>query len=83
MTYDLTRLRLKSLVTRLPRTNTYILSPDGLKFAVFYTKLDRRLLRPLLAADEPPAPPPPRAAPTTIDNVLAGYLSTAGAQLAA
>ena len=29
---------------------------DGLRFAIFYTKLHDRLLRPLLTADQPPAP---------------------------
>jgi predicted MarR family transcription regulator len=31
MTYDLRRLRLKGLITRLPHTNTYVLTPDGQK----------------------------------------------------
>ncbi len=44
------------MVCRLPRSNTYVLTPDGVRFAVFYTKLSNRLLEPLLAADAPPAP---------------------------
>lgn len=56
MTYDLRRLRLKDLIRRLPRSNTYVLTPDGVAFAVFYTKLGNRLLEPLIAADHPPAP---------------------------
>ncbi|MGH3973641.1 MAG: hypothetical protein ACRDS9_09975, partial [Pseudonocardiaceae bacterium] len=56
MSYDLRRLRLKGLITRLPHTNTYVLTPDGQRVAIFYTKLDNRLLRPLLAAHDPPAP---------------------------
>src|SRR5829696_7481507 len=56
MSYDLRRLRLKGLITRLPATNTYILTPDGQRLAIFYTKLHNRLLRPLLAAHDPPAP---------------------------
>ena len=33
---------------------------DRFRFAMFYTKVHDRLLRPLLAADQPPAPPPIR-----------------------
>ena len=57
MTYDLRRLRLKGLVLRIPHTNTYVPTTDGIRAAVFYTKLDHRLLHPLLAAHLPPAPP--------------------------
>ena len=65
--YDLARLRLNGLITRIPTTNRYHLTADGLRFAIFYTKLHDRLLRPLLAADQPPAPPPLRKALRTID----------------
>jgi predicted MarR family transcription regulator len=53
MTYDLRRLRLAGLIQRIERTHRYVLTPDGVKVAVFYTKLHNRLLRPLLAADQP------------------------------
>ena len=56
MTYDLRRLRLAGLIRRIEHTNRYVLTPDGIKVAVFYTKLHNRLLRPLLAADQPQAP---------------------------
>ncbi len=36
--YDLARLRRNGLITRRPRASTYDLTPDGLAFAVFYTK---------------------------------------------
>ena len=39
-----------------PGTNRYRLTGDGLRFAIFYTKLHDRLLRPLLATDQPPTP---------------------------
>ena len=45
----------------------YRLTGDGLRFAIFYTKLHDRLLRPLLATDQPPTPPPLRKALHTID----------------
>ena len=65
--YDLARLRANRLIARLPGKNRYVLTGDGLRFAVFYTKLHDRLLRPLLATDRPPAPPPIRKALRTID----------------
>jgi hypothetical protein len=43
----------------------------GLRFAIFYTKLHDRLLRPLLNADRPPAPLSVRKALRTIDIHLA------------
>ncbi len=56
MTYDLRRLRRHGLIRRLEHSNTYVLTGDGVKVALFYTKLADRLLGPLLAADHPPAP---------------------------
>ncbi len=41
--YDLARLRRNELITRRPNANTYDLTPDGLKFAIFYTKLHNRV----------------------------------------
>ncbi len=65
--YDLARLRTNGLITRVPGKNRYRLTGDGLRFAIFYTKLHDRLLRPLLAANKPPAPPALRNALHTID----------------
>ena len=65
--YDLARLRVNGLITRIPGKNRYRLTGDGLRFAIFYTKLHDQLLRPLLATDQPPAPPPLRKALHTID----------------
>ena len=65
--YDLARLPTNALITRIPGQNRYRLAGDGLRFAIFYTKLHNRLLRPLLAADQPPAPVPLRKALHTID----------------
>ena len=66
--YDLARLRRKGLITRRPHTNTYDLTADGLRFAVFYTKVHSRVLIPLFAADQPQAPPELRAALHTVDQ---------------
>jgi hypothetical protein len=76
--YDLTRLRAKGLIDRLPGRNIYRITPDGQRFAVFYTKLHNRLLRPLMAADHPPAPLPLRQALRTIDRHIDDYLGLAG-----
>jgi hypothetical protein len=75
--YDLRRLRLKGLIQRLPHSNTYTLTSDGLRFAIFYTKVHNRVLAPLLAADRPPAPPPLRQALHTIDQHINDYLAHA------
>jgi hypothetical protein len=57
MTYDLRRLRLHGLIERVPHTNTYVTTSEGLRVALFYTKVHARVLRPLLdAGDRPPAP---------------------------
>jgi hypothetical protein len=74
MSYDLTRLRRKGLIQRLPRTNTYVLTGDGTRFALFYTKVHDRLLVPLLAADRPPAPPSLRQALRVIDQSVDDYV---------
>jgi predicted MarR family transcription regulator len=66
MTYDLRRLRLNGLVRRHPHTNRYNLAEDGVRIAVFYTKVYNRLLIPLTAANQPQAPPRSRAALTAI-----------------
>jgi hypothetical protein len=60
--YDLARPQVNGLIARIPDRNRYRLTADGLRFAIFYTKVHDRLLRPLLAADQPPAPLPIRNA---------------------
>jgi len=77
MSYDLGRLRLNGLIARLEGTNTYQLTPEGQRIAIFYTKIHNRLLRPLLAADAPPAPLELRQALHTIDRHVRGYINEA------
>lgn len=77
MSYDLSRLRLNGLIARRPGTNTYDLTTDGQRVAIFYTKVHNRLLRPLLAADQPPAPTALRNALRTIDHHVHTYAETA------
>ena len=77
MTYDLRRLRLAGLIRRIEHTNRYVLTPDGAKVAIFYTKLHNRLLRPLLAADQPQAPAELRSALRTINHQIEDYITRA------
>jgi len=73
MSYDLRRLRLHGLIQRIPRSNTYILTSEGIRVAVFYSKLHNRLLRPLLDADKPPAPLDVRRALATLERAVRNY----------
>jgi hypothetical protein len=77
MTYDLRRLRLNGLIRRLPRTNRYVLTAEGVRIAVFYTKVYNRLLVPLTAADQAQAPPELRAALAAITRHVDDYASRA------
>jgi hypothetical protein len=83
MTYDLRRLRRKRLTQRLPRWTSYALTPDGIRAAIFYTKVYGRLLRPLLAVDYPPAPTELRQAPRVIDTHITNFINDARLPLAA
>jgi hypothetical protein len=83
MSYDLRRLRLHGLIERMVGTNTYTLTPEGIRVAVFYTKVRARLLGPLLDADQPPAPIELRRALGTIEHVLGDYVTNARLGVAA
>ncbi len=77
MSYDLRRLRLHGLIQRLPRSNTYVLTDEGIRVAVFYTKLQNRLLRPLLEADKPPAKIEIRRALATLGSAVNEHVQNA------
>ena len=77
MSYDLRRRRLNGIVRRLKRSNTYTLTPDGLRVAVFYIKVHDRLLRSLIAANSPPAPLTLRQALRTLDRHVEDYIAEA------
>ena len=53
------------------------LHPDGIKFAVFYTKLHNRLLRPPMADGQAQAPPELRQALDVISQHLDDYIDRA------
>jgi hypothetical protein len=75
--YDLARLRRNGLITRRPHANTYDLTPDGLAFAIFYTKVCDRVLAPLFTTSQPQAPPVIAAALRIIDRHLDNRLADA------
>jgi Protein of unknown function (DUF2637) len=77
MTYDLRRLRLNGLIRRIEHTHTYVLTLDGQRLAIFYTKVYNRLLRPLGAADQLQAPPGLRRALAVIDRHVDDYIAKA------
>jgi hypothetical protein len=62
MTYHRRRLRLNGLIRRLDHCNRYVLTDDGIRIAVFHTKIHNRMLMPLTAADQPQTPAELRAA---------------------
>jgi hypothetical protein len=61
----------------VPGTNTYVLTTDGARFALFSTKLHDRTLVPLLAGDAPPAPAELRQALGVIDRSINHYVRSA------
>ena len=76
--YDLARLRRNDLIHRVPGRNLYTLTDDGLRFAIFYTKIHNRVLRPLwrptgaprrTTHHRPPHRPAPRPHPPTSSSL--------------
>jgi len=56
MTYDLRRLRLHGLIERVPGTHRYRVTHQGLRTALFFTRVYARILRPGLARIAPTGP---------------------------
>jgi predicted MarR family transcription regulator len=83
MSYDLSRLRFHELIARTPGTNTYTVTPEGIRVAVFYTKLRARLLVPLLDADRLHAPVEMRRALGTVERIMGDYVANARLGIAA
>jgi hypothetical protein len=82
MTYDLWRLRRKGLIERVPGTHTYVLTVDGTRAAMFYTKTFASVIDPLFAAAASPRPssrpaPDLRAALRTIDLAVSSRVEEA------
>jgi len=81
--YDLARLARNGLIRRVPGRNRYTLTPDGLLFAHFYTKVYDHVLRPLMAPDRPNAPPELLAALDSLDQIAASHIANARVPTAA
>jgi hypothetical protein len=77
------RLARNGLITRRPHASTYDLTPDGLAFAIFYTKVHDRVLAPLFTAGQPQAPPELSAALTAIQHHIDNRLGAARLPIAA
>jgi Carboxylesterase family len=81
--YDLSRLARNGLIARVPGSNRYTLTRDGLLFAHFYTKVYDHILRPLMAPDRPNAPPQLAAAIDVLDRIAVSHIATARVPTAA
>ena len=81
--YDLTRLARNGLIARVPGSNRYTLTRDGLLFARFSTKVYDHILRPLMEPDRPNAPPELAAAIDTLDRIAASHIAQAHVPAAA
>ncbi len=81
ITYDLRRLRAHGMIERVPRTHRYRVTDNGLRHALFLTRLHARFLRPGLAelTGHPPPPAPPlRVADRAYRNALDNLARQAG-----
>ena len=54
--YDLSKLRGKGLVARVPGTQRYQISPEGYRAGIFHLKLYQQMYAPLTAAVLDPVP---------------------------
>lgn len=75
--YDLARLRRNGLIERIPHSNTYRLTGDGMTFALVYSRVHDQVLLPLTARDQPIAAPADvrvawRTVTRHIDSTIAG-----------
>jgi hypothetical protein len=56
MTYDLRRLRLNGIVSRVPHSHRYVLTAHGRRIALFMSKSYARIVRPVLHRIDPTLP---------------------------
>jgi len=69
LTYDLRRLRLHGLIERIPHTQRYRVTHEGLRTALFFTRVYGRILRPGMARITPAAAVgAPRSVPPSITS---------------
>lgn len=79
LSYDLRRLRLKGMIWRVPHSQRYLLTPYGLKVALFFTRLHARLSRLGFAAMDPtvPIPSPLAKALTEVEQEIENLIQDA------
>lgn len=80
MTYHLRRLRLHGLIERVPRSHRYRLTDEGLRTALFCTRVYHRVLRPGLTDLIAPSPAPEsplRARFHTLEAAIDQYITAA------
>lgn len=70
-------LTIEKFLHKVGQDHASFVTPDGVRVALFYTKVLDRLLTPLLAADRPPAPLPLRRALHVIDESVDSYIDHA------
>jgi hypothetical protein len=58
ISYDLRRLRAHQIIERIPHSRSYQVTGDGLSAALFFTRLTRRVIIPVLAEITTAGPPP-------------------------
>lgn len=74
MTYQLRRLRLHGLIYRVPKSHRYRVTPEGLRTALFFTRVHDRILRPGLSRVMPTAPPADDALMLAFDRLDAAII---------
>ncbi len=65
MSYELRRLRLHGLIERVTKTHRYRLTDEGLRTALFYTRVYSRILRPAMV---PGVPADPASSPKALQQ---------------
>jgi hypothetical protein len=70
MTYELRRLRLHGLITRIPGSFHYHVTDTGLRMALVLTRTHTQLVRPVLAHLADPSPPAPSRPRKAFDRTL-------------
>lgn len=78
LTYDLRRLRVHGLITRLPHSNRYHVTDTGLERALFLTRAHDRLLRTGLAELTDPQPRSLQAASRTYQRAIEDLVGRSG-----
>jgi hypothetical protein len=74
MSYDLRRLRLHGLIERIPGSQRYRLTSQGLKTALFYSRTYTRIIRPGISLLQAKKPTPLKDAFDRLEAQLATYL---------